>query len=221
MTERAELYRGGSRRTRLAFVIAAAAACAPRWDAPVAVYDPGSRRLVRLDADVNHDGVTDQWLYMNGNRALRSEIDSDADGRVDRWEYYGDRAQVMVVGTSSRRDGVEDTWTTAADARDERRIDYARARDRRVDRREFYVGDRLTRAEEDTNADGLTDKWEEFDGGRLRQVALDTRLGMGRPDRRLLYDAQGHFASIEVDDEGKGRFVPLLSSDKPEGARRP
>jgi hypothetical protein len=136
---------------------------------------------------------------------LRTEVDANADGRVDRWEYVVG-SQVVRVGASSRHDGVEDTWTARSET-GEVIVDRALAGDRRPVRREFYRDDALVRAEEDTNADGVTDKWETFDGGRLRTVGFDTSGKTGRPDRRLVYDPAGRFEYMEIDAEGDGVFV--------------
>ena len=53
----------------------------------------------------------------------------------------------------------------------ESRVDRSRRRDRQIDRREYFQGATLVRAEEDTNADGRTDRWDRYDGGVLREVA--------------------------------------------------
>lgn len=216
VSERAKLSRAARALGCLAVLVGFASGCAPAEMSPRACYDPVTRRLLRLDADVNGDTVIDQRTYMDGNRPLRAEVDSNGDGRVDRWEYVDARAQVLVVGGSSRGDGVEDTWTGSADAAGERRVEFSRRRDRVIDRRETYVNDRLTRAEEDTNADGLPDKWETFDGGVLRQVALDTRFSAGRPDRRLVYDAHGRFTALEADADGDGNFEAMPGATAPD-----
>lgn len=133
----------------------------------------------------------------------------DGDGRIDRWEYFDTRAALTVIGTSSRGDGIEDTWTYAGAVGDERQIARSGRRDRQIDRREFYRDDVLVRVEEDTNADGLIDKWSRYEGAVLREVLLDRSLGLGRPDRRLRYDAKGQFEMIEADPERDGTFVRL------------
>lgn len=185
--------------------------------APRPMYDQRSRQLVRLDWDANGDGRIDQRTYFSGGVAVRSEIDSDADDRVDRWEYVDTAARITRVGTSSANDGIEDTWTWSADASGDVRIDRAQYRDGVVDRREFARGDRLVRAEEDANRDGLIDKWETWDGGVLLVAAYDTRLATGRPDRRLVYEG-GRFAYLESDPDGDGKFVRLASNQP--GLRR-
>ena len=193
----------------------AGGACSPAGPRPVASYDRTTRQLVRLATDLNGDGRVDQWTYMAGPRPLRAEVDADGDGRIERWEYFGDSGVLQVIGTSSAGDGVEDMWSWAADEGGERRVDVSRGRDRVVDRREFYRGETLVRAEEDGNLDGLADKWEIFEDGRLAEVRLDTTRRTGRPDRRLRYDAAGEFAGLEMDADGTGRFVPVDRGARP------
>jgi hypothetical protein len=115
---------------------------------------------------------------------------------------------VLTIGSASRNDGVEDTWTsTAATARGETHVATSTKRDRVRDRHAFYAGQTLLRLEEDTNGDGSIDKWDRYDGAVLREVAFDMSFSRGRPDRRALYDAQGRFAGVEIDPEGDGTFV--------------
>ena len=175
-------------------------------------YDPFSGRLIQLSADQNGDGARDQWTYLEGNRPLRGEGDADGDGRIDRWEYFDAQARLTQVGTSSANDGVEDTWTWVAPVNGEARVDRSRRRDRQIDRREFYKGETLVRAEEDTNMDGRIDKWERYEGGRLIEAAFDTTLLREKADRRLKYDAQGKVIAIELDPEGDGTFVSAPES---------
>ena len=173
-----------------------------------ASYDPFTARLILIAADQDRDGRLDQWTYLDGNRPLRGEGDSDGDGRVDRWEYFDADGQLVRIGSSSRNDGVEDTWAQVRAVNGESRIDRSRGRDRHIDRREYLVNDVLVRAEEDTNRDGRIDKWEAYDAeGRLRSVAFDT-AGLGRPDRRLVYTADGQ-ARAEADPTGGGQWQPV------------
>jgi hypothetical protein len=178
-------------------------------------YDPLTRRLIQLNADQNGDGRIDQWSYLDGQRPVRGEADTDDDGRIDRWEYFDQRAALTSVGTSSRGDGIEDTWTDAVAVNDERQVARSGRRDRQIDRREFYREELMVRVEEDTNADGVIDKWNRYEGTVLREVLLDTSLSLGRADRRLRYDAQGHFEMIEADPERDGTFVRLSASPVP------
>jgi hypothetical protein len=175
-------------------VIAAALGCDQASGSRRAVpsYDVFSGRLVQLSADQNGDGRIDQWTYLDGNRPLRGEADLDADGRVDRWEYFDARAALILVGSSSRGDGVEDTWTRPSPtAAGEVHVSTSRMRDRLADRHEYFRADQLVRAEEDTNADGRIDKWERYEGALLREASFDTSFVNGRPD-----DGDGTFVRV-------------------------
>lgn len=178
----------------------------------VPAYDTYSGRLIQLSADQNGDGLIDQWTYLEGNRPLRGEADADGDGRIDRWEYFDSNAQLTRVGTSSLNDGVEDTWAYLVDVNGERRVAHSRRRDRQIDRQEFFRGDTLSRAEEDTNADGRTDRWDRFEGTVLREVAFDMLRSGGRANRRLLYDEKGRFTAVEDDPDGDGTFVRMTGA---------
>jgi hypothetical protein len=172
-------------------------------------YDPYSGHLIQLNADQDGDGRVDQWTYLDATRPLRGEKDMDQDGRIDRWEYFGPQAELVSVGTSSRSDGIEDTWTWTARVNGEGRVDLSLARDRHIDKREYYAGDALVRAELDTNNDGRVDRWDRYEQGVLREVQFDTTFKAAGPDRRLLYDPQGHFTAAEADDDRDGRFTRL------------
>ena len=211
----------GSVSARLAAVvgvIAVAVGCEQDSGSRRAVpsYDVFSGRLVQLSADQNGDGRIDQLTYLDGNRPLRGEADLDTDGRVDRWEYFDAQAALILLGTSSRGDGVEDTWTRPVPtASGETHVSIARLRDRLADRHEYFRGEQLVRAEEDTNADGRIDKWERYESAVLREASFDTSFVRGRPDRRVVYDAKGS-SVVEADPDGDGKFVPVEG-----GAARP
>jgi len=198
------------------------AGCTPSNPARSVVpsYDDYTRRLLQLSADQNGDGRIDQWTYLDGNRPLRGEADTDADGRIDRWEYFDADGRLSMVGSSSRGDGVEDTWSsTTATAAGETQIARSSRRDRVHDRLEYYKGPALVRTEDDTNEDGLIDKWDRYDGTVLREVAFDMTFSKGRPDRRTAYDARGQFIGVEVDPDGDGTFV--AAPGQPEKPRSP
>ena len=198
-----------SRKLMSLALVAGAVSCAAvpaESGRAVPVYDVYSGRLIRLAADQNGDGQIDQWTYLEGNRPLRGEADADGDGRIDRWEYFDGQGQLVTVGTSSRNDGVEDTWTQVAGVNGENRVDISTHRDRQLDRREYYAGDVLLRAELDTNGDGRVDRWDRYENHILREVRFDTSFAAARADRRLIYDASGRFVAAEADDDRDGRF---------------
>lgn len=145
-----------------------------------AKYDPNSGRLERLDVDTNKNGRLESFSYWDGSRLIRIEIDKDEDGRIDRWEHYDDANKMISLGSSSRDDQVEDTWS--------------------------YPDDKgfLTRVESDTDRDGLLDKRETFvprpqepDGRVLRTVELELDQA-GKPGRRLYYRPDGTFERVEI-----------------------
>lgn len=187
----------------LIFSSAALAGCAAEGGTVTPVYDPGTRDLVRLDYDVDRDGRVDVRTFMAGGEPVRLEGDQDRDGKVDRWEYYGPGGQLLKLGTSSGRDGVEDTWLYQTGTA--RRIEMSTGRDGVVDRFEYYEGPRLLRVETDVNRDGTVDHWEEYDGGDLRVLRMDDDQHPGRPVRRLTY-RDGAEPLLEFDLDGDGVF---------------
>lgn len=195
----------------MAVFAVAAGACAPAQQVghrAVPSYDDFTGRLVQLSADQSGDGRLDQWTYLDGNRPLRGEADTNGDGRVDRWEYFDDRAALVVIGTSSLGDGIEDSWTESPSTADgEVHLAFSRRRDRQRDRHEYFRGSTLVRVEEDSNADGRIDRWDRYEGAVLREAAFDTTLTGRAADRRLRYDERGRFLSVEADPDGDGQFV--------------
>jgi hypothetical protein len=173
--------------------------------APRPVYEPATRELMRLDVDSKGDGWIDIRTYARGSRVMRSEIDADRDGRIERWEYLAQGNELAKLGTASVAGGAEDTWTYP-ETNGEVRVDRSQSGEGSVTRHEFYRAGVLARAEEDTNGDGLMDKWEAYAAGRLRSLAFDSTQQTGQPDRRLLYDAQGQYASLEIDTNRDGQF---------------
>jgi hypothetical protein len=199
-----------SRTVHTLCFLALLAGCSPAPQARTVVpsYDDYTRRLLQLGADQNGDGQLDQWTYLDGTRTLRGEADLDGDGRIDRWEYFDAAGQLSMIGSASRADGIEDTWTTPATSTSgETHVATSTKRDRVQDRHTYHRGQTLVRVEEDTNSDGLIDKWGRYDGSVLREVGFDMSFSRGRPDRRALYDAQARFTGVEIDPEGDGTFV--------------
>jgi antitoxin component YwqK of YwqJK toxin-antitoxin module len=151
--------------------------------------------LTRLEYDRNGDGTIETWGYMNGTRVVRVEADENGDGQVDRWEYH--------------KEGVPPGVNPSGGDRTLDRVERAKRFDGKVSRREFFENGYLARVEEDVNGDGLLDKWETYQDGKLSVLALDTTKKLGKPTRRLLYGADGNFDHIESDPTGSGIFTPL------------
>ena len=206
VSQRAKLSLGVVIRSSVLASAVCLSSCAADQGKMTAVYDPSTRDLIRLDYDVNNDGRVDVRTFMANGRPVRLEGDQDGDGRLDRWEYYDQTERLIKLGTSTERDGIEDTWLYQAG--DTKRVETATARDGVVDRWEFYQGSRLTRVEMDTNKDGRVDHWEHYVGGKLTSVQMDDPEHPGRPVRRLLYGT-GDAPTIETDEDGDGVFVPV------------
>jgi hypothetical protein len=169
------------------------------------IYDQQTGRLKQLNYDSKNNGKFDTVSYMDGARVLRIEIDTDGDGKVDRWEYYGADQKLAKVGFSRAKDGKEDAWSYAGPDGTIERIEISTRRDGKIGRTEHYVKDLPVRAEEDTDGDGVVDKWETFQSGRLTSVAFDT-THRGSPERRLNYAADGT-VRVEVDPQGNGQWT--------------
>lgn len=149
-------------------------------DGVYAKYDDKSGRLKKLDVDQNKNGKIETFSYWDGSRVERIEVDQDEDGKIDKWEHYGADNKIVSIGSSSRDDAIEDTWSYG----DERGI--------------------LARVEHDLDRDGVIDKREIFaprpgqpDGRVLSIVELDLDK-TGTPGRRLYYRPDGSFEKTEV-----------------------
>jgi hypothetical protein len=146
----------------------------------VAKYDPKTGRLQKIDVDQNKNGRMETFSYWDATRLIRIETDKDEDGKIDRWEHYDANRTLERVGSSTKDDEVEDSWTYP-------------------DERGF-----LARVETDTDRDGVIDKREIFvpraeapDGRVLSVVELGIDKA-GAPARRLYYGPDGGFLKSEV-----------------------
>jgi len=181
-----------------ALCLAAVAASACARDRVVPVYDSAGA-IRRLDYDTNRDGLIEMRTYLVDGRAARLEADGNGDGVIDRWEYYGADGSLTRIGTSTASDGREDTWVVRNGG--QVRIDIATHRDGVADRHEYHDNGVLVRAEQDTNGDGLIDQWQMYSGGHVSELRLDTSLRSGKPDRRLVYAADGSVQRAEAMDD--------------------
>lgn len=208
------------RRTLVLVLAAAAVACAnpdpeqARLAATTqARYDPKSLKLAEITYDKNHNGRIDTWTKMDGAKPVSSVIDEDEDGKIDRWETYGPDGELVQVQLSRAKNGQPDeTVFVGADGKVEH-IDFFEKSDTTgqlgVVRREFYEADKPVRAEEDTDGDGLMDRFEHYDpSGALIAVELDDAQPFdGKPDRRLTYSPTGQLLSIETEPDGQGGYL--------------
>lgn len=168
-------------------------------------YDPQTGRLTALTLDSNHNGRVDTWTDMDGNRPIQTRIDRNEDGRVDRWEYYDAAGLLLKVGHSQKDDGKPDAWAYAGKDGTLTRMEISAVSDeKKITRLEHYAGGALSSAEEDTNGDGVMDKWETWTAGAVETVVFDEDFD-GRPDRRLSYRGTT-LVTIESAPDGAGGY---------------
>jgi hypothetical protein len=215
-----------------------AAACADPEAARIkattrATYDPKTGKLAEITYDRNKNGVIDTWTQMDGKCPVSSAIDTNEDGFIDRWEFYEHCGRLTRVGIlrakpdPARRDHATapDEWQYLGLDGKVARIEYldllTRTPRPRVVRREFYEGGVLARVEEDTDHDGVMDRWETYLAGQLRFVELAdldavTKDGVrdSRPKQRRTYDANGVLVLIESAPDAAGRYTKRTVSGK-------
>jgi hypothetical protein len=163
------------------------------------VYSKETGRLEQLTADRDHDGKIDTRAYMDGSHLKFIELDRNNDGVPDRWEYYTPGA--AAAGSQAGVGSAFDKGTQIE------RAEEANGPDGKVTRREYYTGGKIVRVEEDSDFDGRVDKWEQYLNGALVRMELDLQ-GRGKPDRRLVYAADGSLDHVEIDPTGTGAWAP-------------
>jgi hypothetical protein len=118
--------------------------------------------------DLNFDGTIDAWVYLEPDgKVRRRESDYDRDGRIDEIAIYSHGVLVERQRATSLL-GKLDTW-------------------------QFYQGDKVVRAERDSNADDVIDQWWEYPSGRSADCPLihSDVDGDGRPDPGATVDVCG------------------------------
>jgi hypothetical protein len=172
----------------------------------IPTYDKKTGKLKELTLDYDKNGVIDTWTEMDGAKPVFTKQDRNEDGKLDRWEYFDAEGKLLKVGFSRSDDGKPDAWAFAgADGKVERVEISFSGDDKKINRWEFYKGEALERAEEDTDNDGRADKWETYADGGVKTAAFDTDKD-GRPDRRLIYEG-AVLAFIETEPDAAGNFA--------------
>lgn len=175
-------------------------------------YDQKTGKLSEITYDKDKNGRVDTWVDMDGSRPISARIDSDEDGQIDRWEYYNQNGVLLRVGESRAKSGSVDMWAyMGADGTPER-VEFVEVSNvtgkEGIVRRDHYQGGVKVRGEEDTDGDGVIDRWETFAGGRLRTVEFDDEKKRdGRPVQRMTYDDRGALIAIETGPDGQGGYT--------------
>lgn len=102
-------------------------------------YDDKTGRMKKVDIDQDKNGRFDTWSYWDATRLIRIEIDKDEDGRIERWEHFDERRTLTKIGSSSRDDAIEDTWTYPNGKGFLSRVETDSDRDGSIDKRETFL----------------------------------------------------------------------------------
>jgi hypothetical protein len=138
------------------------------------------RQIERREADKNRNGRAETFTYWDGFHVVRIEIDQDEDGKIDRWEHYDANSRMTRIGSSSRDDAIEDTWSYPDHSGLSLRVEYDANRDGTIDKREIYVP---------------------RPGAPQLRVLSTVELELdatGKPGRRIYYTPDGNFDRSEV-----------------------
>src|ERR1019366_3641243 len=154
---------------------------------------------------------------------VSSVIDTNEDGVIDLWEYYENCGQLVKKGwLRAKPDLVSkfrkpDAFAYMGPDGKPERVEYIEVSNvtgiEGVVRREFYKGDVMVRAEEDTDGDGLMDRWDTFENKHLRTTEF--ALGhTGKPGKRFTYDDKGALVLIETEPDASGRYTKSVVPGK-------
>jgi hypothetical protein len=188
-----------------------------------ASYDFDTGKLTEITYDQNKNGRIDTWTSMDGARPVSSRLDTNEDGQLDRWETYGpdgklvevawERAPVPSATDPAPKFTGKPNATAKIAADGSTTIEYYETSDvtgqKDITRREFYTAAQaMTHAEEDSDGDGLMDRFETYVDGLIRTVEFDEKKPYdGKPDRRMTYSADGGIVLIETEPDGKGGYL--------------
>jgi hypothetical protein len=219
-------------------VLAASASCGNRDSEQArlkattqASYDFTTGKLAEITYDKNKNGRIDTWTKMDGSVPVSSRIDTNEDGKIDRWETYGPDGKLVKVDwerapvPGPANPVVAYTGQPNATAYfngdgDIEKIEYYERSDvtgqKDITRREMYnAAKQLTRAEEDSDGDGMMDRFETYAGGAIRTVEFDEKKPYdGKPDRRMTYSPEGVLVLIETEPDGNGGYIKKMIPGK-------
>lgn len=171
-------------------------------------------RPVSATIDTDQNGVIDRWEYYDAQGRLTKVGESR--GVADRTPPppgttpASGEPSLPLPATPDKETGKPDTWAYFGADGKLARTEFLEVSNitgkEEVVRREFYANDVEVRAEEDTDGDGVMDRWEQFQNGRLVSVDFDDGHD-GKPDRRFVYDAAGGLAEIDSVPDADGRYT--------------
>lgn len=147
--------------------------------------------------DLSRDNSADLWKIYSVSkenvddeedtvRLLRKEVDSNLDGRVDLWFIYNHQERLIREEADYDFDGYVDVISHFEKGRLQQREIYKRGSSSPCQVKS-YRDNTLFKVENDPNCDGVVERWELFDQGRLVQVGHDVDKD-GRVDYWDSYD---------------------------------
>ena len=141
---------------------------------PDVSYFYESDRLVRMEADRNHDGRIDEWSFYDAEgRTMRAERDQNFDGKADDWYAY-EKGEVVTEKQDTDFNGLVDCVVTFANGI-ATRVDYAPNESGIVTRREILKDGVVIEEWVDENRDGVFDYKILFDpfGEKSKPIPIE------------------------------------------------
>jgi hypothetical protein len=175
----------------------------------------GTKRLSAV-LDENEDGALDRWEeYGDAGQLVRAgwiraalDAQSAATARTNAPPATPITGAPVGVGTPPPTTQLPNTWAYTGPDGAIARIEYLDINETGqvvVTLREFLENQQVVRSEEDTDGDGVMDKWETYEAGVLRTVEFDDNHD-GKRDRRFTYNATG-LALIESAPDASGNYT--------------
>jgi antitoxin component YwqK of YwqJK toxin-antitoxin module len=145
-------------------------------------YEPGGKRIARVEQDGDGDGATDSWvLYQDGKMSQRRS-DTNQDGQVDAWVFYDESGRIARQAQDMDGDGSRD-------------------------RAEVFENGKLARRTEDLDGDGRPDRMTRFDAEGNAVETEEDKDGDGQIDVRSFY-SDGRLVKRQLLDEEAQEATP-------------
>ena len=160
-------------------------------------YDMVTHAVVRDVRDRNQDGISDRIITYEGFGGARAEeTDTNFDGVVDRWETFGSEGQRLRSASSTRGtrpDRVATYDRAGRVGRVESDLDF----DGRFEFTAIYAAGALVETRIDSDANGRTDRVQDFRPGYLSGEEFDTDED-GAANIRMTYARDGRLQKVTI-----------------------
>jgi hypothetical protein len=145
-------------------------------------YEPGSKRIARVEQDDDGDGQTDTWVIYENGKMNQRRADTNHDGQVDAWTFYDGNGQITRQAQDLDGDGTRD-------------------------RAEVFENGKLARRTEDLDGDGRPDRSTRFDAKGQALETEEDKDGDGQIDVRSYY-ADGRLVKRQILGEEAQEATP-------------